>query len=100
MPTPNWSHVLAMSLGVAKVTTVADQVMARVTQTEGGQPYLKSAFATLLSVCAGVYLGANGRERLLIASAIAGGAALVHDKTGASAPVAVINQRGPRPRSL
>jgi hypothetical protein len=100
MPTPNWRHVLAMSMGIAKATDTADQIMQRVTGAAGGQPYLKSVFATALAVGAGVYLGDTGRERLLIASAIAGGAAVAHDQMEGTMPLVLRGRRGPRAGNL
>ena len=96
---PNWSHVLAMSLGVAKLTDTLVQAADRVGYT-GVHPWLKSATSTALSIGAGIYLGGSARERLLLSSAISGGAALVHGRAAGGAETVLVRgaSRSPVPR--
>lgn len=101
MHAPNWSTVLALSLGTKKVTDLAEQAAERAGYT-GLQPYLKSAFSTALAVGASAYVGRSARERLVLAAAVAGGAAVVHQQMEGGAPlqVSLPKRRGPAVRSL
>lgn len=70
---------LALAAGVMKTTDVVKEVFERATGMVP-QPYLKSLLATSLSAGAAVlYGGASWRDRLLMASAVAGSSAVMHE---------------------
>lgn len=71
-------EVVFLGLGVMKATDVAKEAFMRATG-QGVQPYVKSTFATLLSVGAAVVYAEDWRERVLLASGIAGTAAVAHE---------------------
>lgn len=69
---------LALGLGVMKGTDLLKEVFDRATGM-ALQPYLKSLIATGLSVGAAVTYTQGWRERVLLASAVAGASAVMHE---------------------
>lgn len=89
--------VIALGFGVFKATDLAKEVIDRVTGM-GVQPYLKSGFASALAVGAGIAYGEDWREKVVLASGIAGTAAVIHEgyavlSTKADSNKAVVVQR-------
>lgn len=74
----NWGTALALAFGVMKSTDIAKELFDRVTGLTP-QPYLKSAVATGLAVAAACTQEDDWRERLVLASGIAGAAAVLHE---------------------
>lgn len=72
------AQVLALGFGVMKSTDLAKEVFDRTTGLIP-QPYLKSLFAMGLSFAAGMAYADNWRERVLLASGIAGVASVLHE---------------------
>lgn len=74
----SWREVLLLGAGVMKTTDIVKEVFDRATGLQL-QPYLKSALATVLSVGAAQLVADGWRERLLLASGVAGAAAGMHE---------------------
>lgn len=72
------AQVLALGFGVMKTTDLAKEVFDRTTGLVP-QPYLKSLFAMGLSAAAGMTYASTWRDRVLLASGIAGAAAVLHE---------------------
>lgn len=91
MKSPNWGAVAALSLGVSKLTDIAVQGADRLDLDVA--PWLKSTTASVLAAAAACYVGRDGRDRVLLFSAVAGGAALVHDRSGDPPPITLQRPR-------
>ena len=72
------TRALALALGVVKLTDLVKEIFDRAGTTP--YPYVKSLVSTGLAVGAGVaYGGSSWRDRVLLASEIAGAAAVLHE---------------------
>lgn len=69
---------LALAAGVMKGTDIVKEVFDRATGM-ALQPYLKSFIATGLSVGAAAAYAEGWKERVLLASAVAGSSAVMHE---------------------
>ena len=94
------TRAAALAFGVFKTTDLLKQVFTRSTGLTP-QPYLKSAASMALAGAVAVAYERGWRERLLMASAVAGGAAVLHEgyellSTGADRNKVLVVQQAAR----